>query len=511
MSSPRIYANGLNLGGVSYWNDDRPLIDCWRLHSTSLSSKGKYDPATGLPTGEDTQEVYAMLPVDVGGSFSYQYLINGPMLKIRHAGGPSVTPDASGNWPSFQITRAVNQTGDVQNVMSSSGPIKSLSLIRTDHLAAYNRGEIFNPDLVSLCRGFSPLRFLDWNVTNSTTASARRPLPSDPYFSGYTTGGLPAEYAGQLCSLVGADCWYPCHHLWDDARVLETLHALDQSLAPGLKVILEWSNEFGWNYQAAWAKTQALARYPLIPNGTGGMKNSVPNPVQRYYGYRAGLLAKLAMQVSTTRFKVTLADQWVAGGKRLPDIIAGWDESGAPRNLIDSHSSAPYYYMPRSDITILQGYQASNSIAGVISYFTAAQQKYAGLFADSVKRAAAYGLEYKVYEHNQSLYAAAPTIIDQVTRDAFVNWIRPIMFSEDMANITMKNLQDFWNAGGTTACFFNSSGYGSQNGFWGATRHVADPVGYPILGKLRAQNLRAWSQDVGTLLQRRPASAPNIL
>jgi len=82
MSSPRIYANGLNLGGVSYWNDDRPLIDCWRLHSTSLSSKGKYDPATGLPTGEDTQEVYAMLPVDVGGSFSYQYLINGPMLNL---------------------------------------------------------------------------------------------------------------------------------------------------------------------------------------------------------------------------------------------------------------------------------------------------------------------------------------------------------------------------------------------------------------------------------------------
>jgi hypothetical protein len=172
-------------------------------------------------------------------------------------------------------------------------------------------------------------------------------------------------------------------------------------------------------------------------------------------------------------------------------MLAGWDESGAPRSLIAGYAISGYLNAASTDDTkAMQAFQAANDVEGFFAFFEAKRIAKAAYFQAAGKACAAAGIPFKLYEWNQEIVGNAPNITDVSTRIAFVDWAAAIVHGERFADLLMRHAQAAEDAGCVEACFFNLAGDGGGSGIWGATPHVAcDP--YPIMAKLKAANASA--------------------
>lgn len=140
--------------------------------------------------------------------------------------------------------------------------VRNISIVRTDRLQAHAAGALFNPDWLALIDGFEVLRFMDWSETNESPLAhwADRPEPRD---ASYTVAGAPVELMVALANETGADPWFNMPHLADDDFIRRFAETVRDSLDPGLKAYVEFSNEvWNWSFsQAAWADEQARARW----------------------------------------------------------------------------------------------------------------------------------------------------------------------------------------------------------------------------------------------------------
>lgn len=464
---------GMNLGGVNYYTSEAPLIDRM-LTASEVSTKfttAAYDPVALLATGAGT--VVRNVPLDPG-THDYVILFEGAVTGIS-GNGMVKPPVISGNRATFTATRA-DPKYDAQINVTASGPVTKISLMRADHEAAYLKGERFNPDFIAKVSPFKLIRTLDWDGTNRPSFPAQRPLMSGTYFQD-DRGAFPLELGSLLCAQIGARRWAPLHHSMTDAQILDAL--------PGMAVCdtyLEWGNEV-WNSamesgSAAFVRTATASRYNVA--------KPQPTDLIRYYGYRSGLLAKLAQRVSP-RFKVVLCWQTSNGADSLiAAALAGWDESGAPRGMIAGYAVAPYINANRGDGTAqIIALMQANDAGGFVKLLDAKRAErvpWMQAIGASCKKA---GLRFLGYEVNQSTIFRAPVVSDVAQRDALVAWTAPIVHSDPVAAIVMQSLRDLEAAGMEEVCFYQMTGAGSQYGEFGAMPHVS-LSGYPIYDRLVA-------------------------
>src|SRR5690606_7033388 len=94
-------------------------------------------------------------------------------------------------------------------------PVRAITVVREDRIAAFDAGALFNPEWLALLDGFSALRFMDWMLTNNSTQSAwaNRPRPGDYSFA---ENGVALEYMIALANELKADPWFSIPHLADD-------------------------------------------------------------------------------------------------------------------------------------------------------------------------------------------------------------------------------------------------------------------------------------------------------
>lgn len=468
---------GMNLPGCTYYTSGPALIDRMRMGGDPDPKAPKiYDQSTFLPVSAGS--VSRVVPIDPG-THDYVFLFDGAVTGL-FINGAIKPPVIVGNRATFTAKRPdVNFAS--QMTVNASGPVKSLSLVRADHEEAFLKGELFNPDLVSALIGIKTksIRALDFHATNNPTYPARRPSMIDVVFQD-SRGGLPHEIGAMLANKIGSSLWSTLHHMMSPSQQGEALHEMD-AVAGGSSVYLEWSNEFGWNYQKSYASTQTQAKY--------GLTKASSLDILRYYGFMAGTMANLAATVSK-RFKVNLSAQPSATpDKSLAAILAGWDESKAPRSLISGFANGGYlnFNYPTDTFTKLLLLQQSNDVEG---YYTLAQSMVPVLAARhqaAAKACAAEGIPYKVYEFNSSIYGQAPNIVDATKRAAFLAWIEPLVYSDRMAEIVVQAGKSAIDAGAVEANFYQLSGAGSQYGFWGAMPHTSQPV-YPVYNRLASAN-----------------------
>ncbi|KZY54144.1 hypothetical protein A3734_12925 [Sulfitobacter sp. HI0054] len=165
-------------------------------------------------------------------------------------------------------------------------PVRNITVIKEEHLAAYAAGSRFNPYWIDRIRDFKGLRFMDWMGTNHATLSEwhARPKPND--FT-YAQKGVPVETQVALANELSIDPWFNVPHLADDAFVRAFAEYVKDNLDPNLKAYVEFSNEV-WNWQfsqARWADEQALARW--------GQKDAWV----QYYALRATQVAQIWSEV----------------------------------------------------------------------------------------------------------------------------------------------------------------------------------------------------------------------
>lgn len=142
------------------------------------------------------------------------------------------------------------------------GDLRNLSVVHERHLAAFEAGEIFNPDWLALIEDAETLRLMDWMVTNYSDQHTWADRAQTGDYT-WTARGAPLEVMLELANRTGAEPWFTLPHRVDDDYMRRFAEAVRDGLRPDLRAWVEYSNEV-WNWQfrqADWAELNARARW----------------------------------------------------------------------------------------------------------------------------------------------------------------------------------------------------------------------------------------------------------
>jgi hypothetical protein len=478
---------GMNLNACNYFTASPVLADRMK---TGGGAGGKFttapfDPKTLLPTGAGN--LARVIPLDPG-THDYVIRFDGPVSRFVVNGAikqPVIDATSNGR-VTFTATMPDASYGSMVT-MVAGGAVKRVELMRAEHEAGYDRFDIFNPDFITRLAPFKgqTIRALEPHCTNADIYPAQRPLVIDPVFQD-TSGGYPHEFGAMIANKIGAkNLWTTISHLMLQPQLSDMLHGLFTT-AGGLHLTLEPSNEFGWTYHRAWAYAQAAAHYGIASPNVFDML--------RYYGFMAGNLANTALNVGgslsrSASFDVILSAQpGDVPDKALAAILAGWDETRAPRSLIGGFTNGGYVDL-NGPITFpkLLSLKAANNVNGVYDLMRSLLPALKARHVAAAKAAAANKMPYRIYEGQGSVFSEAPVILDPVERASFVSWMLPIAHSEQWADIVIQAAKDAIAAGAVDFQIWNFAGVGGPNGFWGVMPHITQPA-YPLYGKIIEAN-----------------------
>jgi len=144
---------------------------------------------------------------------------------------------------------------DPYTVIYNPDPNRDDYLSFEDH---YNQ-IVFHPDFLNSLRGYSTVRFMNWQHTNHSTQTSwsDRPQLSDAQ---WTYNGPPLEIMIDLANRVGFNPWFNIPHLADNNYAQQFATTLADQLNPQLTPYIEYSNEV-WNTtfdQHTYARNQGL-------------------------------------------------------------------------------------------------------------------------------------------------------------------------------------------------------------------------------------------------------------
>lgn len=296
---------GIGLSGLDYYASQLPFLDIMKTASTwighlpgqwggwdhqRLADEGYLDTQgwlKAIPPALESVSTVLLADLPVGavstrGVYRLTYEGEG-QIEVRAGGAPRRPSRPGLLW--FEVTP---DNTIVNVVISRTDPrrigeyIRNITIVHERDIAAYEAGEIFNPQWLALIENMRMLRFMDWMQTNNSTQSdwAGRPQISDYT---YTRRGAPLEIMLALANRIGADPWFNMPHLASNDYMAQFAAMVRDGLRDDLKVHVELSNEV-WNFifeQAKWADEQGRLRWGR------------PNSWVQFYAVRAMEMARI--------------------------------------------------------------------------------------------------------------------------------------------------------------------------------------------------------------------------
>lgn len=170
---------------------------------------------------------------------SAPYTVIGPnKIQINFAPdyGTAAVPKQDG------LTVVLNST-DPNNTGNHIRDIKLYAVEDADLIAA---GEHFDPDWLDRVDDFRVLRTHDWQSTNfpNTVNWSRNVETADQANWGLEGRGMPYELLVELANQTRSDLWINIPHTASDQYMREAAAYVKSNLDPGLKVMVEFSNEY---------------------------------------------------------------------------------------------------------------------------------------------------------------------------------------------------------------------------------------------------------------------------
>ena len=296
----------INLAGIADWSTQAPFLDHFKTarpwvghlpgrwggadHGDLLAAG--YLDADGWPTaippelGSIGTVILTDLPEDAV-SLKGRYVLRFDGAGIVEVSGRAENVRYGKGEVRFDFTPGPGPVEiRIQRIGREGGYVRNITVVKEEHLAAFDGGALFNPLWLDRLDGFAALRFMDWMATNDSaqTGWEDRPLPRD-----YTWAlkGVPVEVMVALANTLGADPWFTMPHMADDSYVRQFARLVERRLDEDLRAYAEYSNEV-WNWQfqqAAWADAQAQARW-----GSDGLW-------MQFYGGRAAEVAQIWTEV----------------------------------------------------------------------------------------------------------------------------------------------------------------------------------------------------------------------
>ncbi len=388
--------------------------------------------------------------------------------------------------------------------------VRDISVVKLDHLQAFQAGAIFNPDWLARIDGFSALRFMDWMGTNNSSQSA---WADRPKLSDYTWAlkGVPLEVMLALPALTGADVWFNMPHLADDDYVTRFANMTRNALPGDQKVYVEFSNEV-WNWQfaqTAWADAAALAQWGARDAGV------------QYYGMRAAQVARIWSAVYGDRAATDLVNVissqtgWLGleemvlnapdrrpearAGPRPAEAFQAYAVTGYFGGILGTEARAPMVRKwigdsrnAAEDTARAQGLNGAafdtyvqDHRYDVVSDLAARELRDGALSGDSTDTLAdllgetlpyhagvarRYGLDLIMYEGGSHVVGIGAMVDDPVLTDFFIHF----NYTPQMGALYNVLIGGWRDLGGRLFNVYADVSQPSKWGSWGALRHLSD-------------------------------------
>lgn len=525
-AKPGTNALAIGLAGVADWSTQQPFINVlksarpwvghlpgqWGGMEREALQAGGYLDATGMPVRKPTTVgsigtvVLTDLPEEaltLAGRYVLRYSGKGVVEVGGRARNVRYAPGAV----RFDFTPGEGSVDIRIQRLNRSDPLRLLSAVKEDHVAAFDAGAVFNPDWLALVRGVDGVRFMDWMETNDSTLARweDRPKPGDMTYA----HGVPVEVMVRLANTLQADPWFTLPHLVDDGFAQAFATVVRDRLDPTLTVYAEYSNEV-WNWQfqqAAWADEQARARW-----GKGD------SHVQ-FYALRAAELARIWTDVfgaeAQTRLVNVISSQtgWLGLEQAVFDAPLVLAEGGAaPHTAFDAYAITGYFggilgtdgrrgmmakWLADSAQKAQEG-AAAEGLSGQAAQEYVAQHRYdyasalagrelhdggvtgdptdtvAGLITKvwpyHAAQAEAYGLDLIMYEGGSHVVGIGPMVEDA----ELTAFLMHFNYTPEMGALYTRLLEGWTAQGGQLFNAFQDVYAPNKWGSWGAVRYVGD-------------------------------------
>lgn len=388
--------------------------------------------------------------------------------------------------------------------------IRNITIVKEEHIAAFDAGAVFNPLWLDRLMGFRAVRFMDWMLTNDSTQSKWDDRPQVDDYT-YTRQGVPLEMMLELANRIGVDAWFNMPHLADDDYVRRFAEMVESQLWPDLRAYVELSNEvWNWQFQQAhWANDQATKRW--------GQEHRW----LQFYAKRASEIADIWADVygqdSDTRLVRVITTQtgwlgleadmlnaplWVAeGGDITPpythfDAYAVTGYFGAALGLEDNLPMVQRWLTDSARQADAQA--AAQNLTGDARVRYLAQHRYDralelaeqelrdgrhsgnadGTLIDLLGRmlpyhadvASHHDLDLVMYEGGTHVVGLGPTVNNAVLSDFLIH----LNYSEQMGRLYIDLITGWFNLGGVLFNVYTDVYPATKWGSWGTLRHLGD-------------------------------------
>ncbi len=258
----------------------------------------------------------------------------------------AATKDEAASSPGRDVINVVPQGDGILLKITATDPngngnnIRNIRVIMPGFEDIYQT-QPFNPSFLETLAPFRAIRFNDWVFINDDPPGewGQRPQMSDARWS---LRGAPVELMVALANAQHAEPWFPMPHTASDEYVTEFATLVRDTLAPDLRVYVEFSNEV-WNNdfsQGFWVEEQAEAEWPNEP---------VDSYTKRlnWYGKRTAEICELWKNVwgaQADRVVCVLSAQ--SGEDRTATEALScplWVEGAPCADRVDAFAIAPYF------------------------------------------------------------------------------------------------------------------------------------------------------------------------
>jgi hypothetical protein len=477
---------GINLASISYFATQTPSSDVFRNRDVWATTDGiTWDTglADSVPIDADgypleipfegqTMRTSVFQPFE-GGTFTLTWKGDGELTVL--APGLEIQSHASRSIV-FSTTRSVQDPIFVR--IDRSNEVDHVHDIRLYASGSYDTA------FDSALKGFRVLRFMDWGATNGNPVSTWSERTTALAAQG-TTRGASIEMMIESANEVHAHMWYSVPPMADDDFVERAAELIRSTLAPDLKVYVEYANE-NWNPvfpQVAWEAQQGLA--------LGLNEGSAADDGEDAQRYDAGLkfsVQRAALVHSTFRR--------VLGASRVVAVLGGQSASSALNDQLlsafddtrinpfggrpDALAVAPYFgrvYSPSDGTEDL-------SVDDLLDDTEAQIETSVGEDTRANHEvASAHHVDLIAYEAGQHLLAIGGLENDK----AFIERLLAANRDPRMGELYRKAHAMWLESGGGLAIYYNSCEQWSKFGTWGALEYQNQPLSEaPKMAALRA-------------------------
>ena len=462
---------GINLWPIADWSTEWVFVDAFKHARSWIPQEvSGYIWDTGQPLALTPEGWPLLAPGQAAGTLLCRELgghyPGGEYTALWDGSGEvefHFDAEVTQTWPGgAKMTVTPSDAGIHVKVVASntSDPVRNIRVLMPGFESNYAT-QIFHPLFLERLRGFTSLRFMDWQETNNSLQVNWNQRPRTDYFTQAGDSGVALEYMIALCNRLHCDPWFCMPHMATDAYVASFATLVEQQLDPDLRVYIEYSNEV-WNpifEQAQWAFQH------------GNALNLSSNEYQAqlfYHSLRSVEVFGVWESVfgGTGRLVRVLgshsANPWT--GEQIMSYQDAWQHA-------DALGIAPYF-----GGTLGSGTQAATTITWnveqVLDACDGLMQGTLASVAQNQDNAAQHGLALMAYEGGQHLVGVGSWITNQTLQNLFTEANR----HPRMGELYERYLQGWEELGGSTFCAFSSCVTPSLFGQWGAMEWQDQPI-----------------------------------